>query len=935
MPDSVFVPYKSKYRLGEVDNVLNAFKTLAEYQERAVQQETALTDAFGQLRNMVAPEESQYMFDQYDNINQNVTNLLSEGNYRGAIKYAQQAAHDLINSPGIQGRIKSNQAYKEFVNSVQSSNKFNQDVKDWAIAMNPYSHEDIYDSTGRIIGSKEWKPTTHPVETVSLADLSTKALTWAKPNEGGSTGQTMFLKSDGTATDTYSDDVIDILWQTSGTWKRLGENTLREALRAAIESTPGAKESLHQDYVVANWQYDKLPEAEKRNIIGNDVVDANGRRYSEEEYLEKRIRPWLNASQINNTTYSINYGNGIATRAQNRAQQALQLQQDVLKQLGIGSTTEAYTLSTPISYDMVDIYSSSIGVVRDAINDIAKAMPSLARNPQWKQAVDNRDYESMINLVNNSKMKTGEIYKDKINSYNKRIVDKALTDLINNYKNLESAKNNLSPRQLNAVDTYLAMQSGTELPATPQSRTLYENLDRINNGWGQSATKFGIRFVDNDKLNIVLDDLGINTSQLASLGIEYTTENNSPVLKINKSNPRIFMFLSSIMNHKNIDSFWRPWDRTEIITYDDKGNETSREGRYATTAHQSVTNLMKEYAGNIPSALVGPLGKPIVNAATKIIANEALEKSPLSAINDVVSNMSRTKDVSDIKAKSILTTNTLMVSDIPDVLDLNKRLQPGETGYEGAYKRATENVRNSLISTDFTQVQLFGVKDNVLSSLSNVEKSDVQNDLVALLNNGDRVNIQFATDGVLKGYLLTVTPQPTDKYKTVSEPTKFFVSGAALTESFNNFVSDSKTVATTMFTSRKPTNGFYRDVHGNVMQVLSDDGGTINGQPASRKDIQTLMERDNILDRMSSDENLINLVQASKVLSTKQDEASMLQNQQVLAAISQTASTNAMRMLEYFGVTPPNPDDLTDPVNIDYLKQVSDYARIIVNKASR
>lgn len=67
---------------------------------------------------------------------------------------------------------------------------------------------------------------------------------------------------------------------TTNQWESLGRDKIMKGIQAYIETTPGIKASLEQDYDVAIYK-------QKKYGVNSDVEDKNGVTLSPEQYLQK------------------------------------------------------------------------------------------------------------------------------------------------------------------------------------------------------------------------------------------------------------------------------------------------------------------------------------------------------------------------------------------------------------------------------------------------------------------------------------------------------------------------------------------------------------------------------------------------------------------------------------------------------------------------
>ena len=381
---------------------------LARSLDKIEQREIATSQQRGAIAKALAdldlnPAEDQWRNDYANSIRDQINGLVQIGDYSNALNRAAVLAGEMYTSSALRGRLRAQQDYKKFVDETQRRTDIDQRTKNWALATNPYSYQDITNDQGDVVGGTEWQPSNRPVGQIDLSKLGSLALSWVKPTKS-SGSSAMFVDSEGNFTKDVS-KAVDVAYQTSSGVEYLGKEKLKEAINAAIDMTPGGRAAIEQDYKVAEWEYNNLTPEQKATIGETEFTDSNGRPLTREEFLAKKINPWANAAAYSNSESKTTYGSGLATRMQLKQQAAANAMADITGG-GINYTGNGYN----ITYNTSDYIADANGSIKDAINKIAGAMPALANTKQWKEAVATNNYEGIEQIVRSAVTKNGKNY---------------------------------------------------------------------------------------------------------------------------------------------------------------------------------------------------------------------------------------------------------------------------------------------------------------------------------------------------------------------------------------------------------------------------------------------------------------------------------------------------------------------------------------------
>ena len=297
------------------------YDTLEQGHLKGVELASKLRSAIAQLP--LNESEQAYKDELASGIEQVITENSFAGNAYYAIPDLIKTQGDIDSNPVLINKINAQADYKAFQDSVDANNELTSDMKEYYKELNPYrsgqKEDGTYDTTFK------WEPIATPKKVVDLSKMVTQGIARAA-KESGSGVVTRWLDENGSITTdpskAYDGEVFNT---TTGTWERLTREKILAGIQSVILETPGAQESLKQDYDVALWKLSKQPttDAQGNSIVPvSDVTDANGIPLTETEYLMKRIAPAIEAAQYYNNISKTTYGDGLATYKATKVQAA-------------------------------------------------------------------------------------------------------------------------------------------------------------------------------------------------------------------------------------------------------------------------------------------------------------------------------------------------------------------------------------------------------------------------------------------------------------------------------------------------------------------------------------------------------------------------------------------------------------------------------------
>lgn len=231
--------------------------------------------------------------------------------------YAGYALSDLIRTAGnieknpvLMGKIKANQAHKANdakLDQMAAKGTISQDTADRFKELNPYYNNVQLDKDGNAIGTDAWEAKFNPVTEVDMNDILVQATKYISPQEGEWDNGIMFRYADGTQGTTLRPDAIGYTTD-SGSFVRITEKQIRDAINAVFNANPLLKEGVYQRFRTQEWKGRKegiTPEAiangTKSVPESYSVFRADGNTKTFDEYLEDAINPFIRSYKKYNT----------------------------------------------------------------------------------------------------------------------------------------------------------------------------------------------------------------------------------------------------------------------------------------------------------------------------------------------------------------------------------------------------------------------------------------------------------------------------------------------------------------------------------------------------------------------------------------------------------------------------------------------------------
>lgn len=542
MPRSINIGGTVPQRIYQGRN-LDAFaKSLDKIDERAKQalaQRTQIAVALGQL-NLNSADE-QFRADYIRDIQQQLDEAAIGGDYSQTLQQATLLAGKVASDPAIIGRVKANAAYEEFKKSIQNRNDITQDIKDYTLAHNPYHYEDKYDEQGHLIGGSTWEPSKTPVSTVDLSNLMTKAKQWVAVHKGGGVNDIKFVDADGNLTSDPSKNIYGLAYKKSGSWEYVSEKDLNDALNSAIDTTPGARASLQQDYDVALWKYNKMTPEEKKKNIDSDITE-NGLLLNPEEYLAKRVKPGIHAMSYYNSTSDIEVGGGQAAYRQDVAARQAAAQQAAALNMNLDATNEG----AAIDVDVPDIIGTTKAGLDGTLDELRRLFPKLSKSNAFQRGVNQGRYNELANLCRHSMTS-----KDPLVQHQARQAITALRTYGNQYNHYVAG---LSKDEQDAVAFDAARRAGSRLPGNNKfTREYNQQINHLfNNG---KIRELGYKCYDDEQFNAISQAMDCHSeSDWRRKGFRITAINGQKTITFDKNNTWLSKLSDSVDSSMG---FWK------------------------------------------------------------------------------------------------------------------------------------------------------------------------------------------------------------------------------------------------------------------------------------------------------------------------------------------------------------------------------------------
>lgn len=785
------VPLRAPHRRN-VEAFTNALNKIDEKAKESLQTQNQIKMALANL-DINAAEDS-WKAGYVRNIQNQLDDAAMYGDYSRSLNTARELAGQVASDPAVLGRVRAQAAYKTFMDNLDKRQDITQDVKNWTKDNNPYHYQDQVDKEGHIIGGTNWEPNRTPVSTVDLSNLMTKAKQWVAVHKGSGVSDIKYVDADGNLTSDPGKNFYGLAYKKSGGWEYVSEKDLNDALKSAIDTTPGARASLQQDYEVALWKYNKMTPEEKKKNIDSDITDK-GLLLSPEEYLAKRVKPGIHSMSYYNSSSDIEVGSGQSNYATAAAAKAASYNSDAGTSIG----DEDIEQGLPIEKDGAEIASDNYKNLSDTIQSLQELFPNLSKTKQFHIGVTSRKYEELASLCTHSITSKDPSTRRRAFKAIRKLRDYGR--LYNNYMST------VPKEQRDAVAFNTALEAGGPLPDNSYT---YEYNKQINNLFKNTDVKpgkvsstipyktIGYLCKDDEAYNSIARNLGIsNKKDWKKLGFRVANTNGYKIITFNKNNRNITKLSNAAMQSRtSIGHLWGEFAGTSgiVIINNDK---VSRVNSKKTDEFFDMGNL------DVPG-IDAFSNKPAISA--KIITNNI--------------NKGRKMD-------KTLNTMTLFSDNIRN-LQLKNDYLAGRIDKQNydllseQYKKEDEIIYNDRGS--MMNGRMYANDDEGKGSLKAVQE-DVKSELIDLIQTAGkdkRLRIRQSVDPLSGRYGTYFDISADDNHK----PRTIFVEGMGQSEAANKYQNDTLTRGRALLHRTAVLNGQFSLANGARIEAINPNADT-------------------------------------------------------------------------------------------------------------
>lgn len=517
----------------DLETLGNTYNTLETGHQEAIKAASNLKASIAALP--MNESEDGFKAQLLNEIENTIANNTIYGNSYAALDDITKQTGDIASDMRVTGRIRSQQDYIDYVNKINNDTTLPQSYKDYYLENNTYHHEDYYDNNGKVIGTSKWLPKSNPTTVIDKSKFIAQGIQWAA-EESGQGNITRWLDANGRVTTDPSQAVDGEVYNTTTySWERLPKEKILQGIYAAIDATPGGRESLKQDYDVAVWSHNKKVAANNGKPIVSDITDDAGFILSQDDYNHKIFNSVAEIASYDRPKSITTYGKGLGTYLAARNQQqkanddAKRYNQDLLD-----LTMSSNNNPVEVSVDTMSQFISTKDIAGKSIQDLYKQLTG--RNLHIDN--DNQKITNIEELLNNANVPLNERIeiRNYVSAYNEAI------DNINAYRSVIT-----NPDDKAKFDFAARMQSGGQLIPSSQGGSEYDDeaINKINT-LKQTGAKFMKIDLSDKTLTNFNEILNSKTlSQFRNLGLEIN--DNQLIIPINGAESILPLISGSIV----------------------------------------------------------------------------------------------------------------------------------------------------------------------------------------------------------------------------------------------------------------------------------------------------------------------------------------------------------------------------------------------------
>lgn len=793
MPRSINIGGYVPQRIYQGRN-LDAFaKSLDKIDERAKQalaQRNQIAVALGQLNLNAADDE--WRANYVRNIQQQLDEAAVGGDYSQTLQQATLLAGKVASDPAIIGRVKANAAYEEFKKTTQNRTDITEDVKQYALANNPYHYEDTYDEEGHLVGGTNWQPGLTPVSTVGGDKIWSMALQLAAKEAGGGVSDIQYVDVDGNLTTDPKQGIYGMAYKKSGKYERLSQEKIWKAIDAAINTIPGARASLQQDYDVAKWKYNKMTPTERNSRLDSDITEK-GLILTPEQYFKKRFAPGVSSASYYNAWNDVEVGDGYKNYLSAAAASSANVG-------GAGlSTTDAdveqsVTLEEDMQSQLADNWKNLSEVINGKptpngtlVGGLRQLFPNLSKTNAFNRGVREGRYNELANLCLHS-------IKDP------KLAPQA-REVIKRLRNLgfvrEQYMRGVPKAERQAVEFNAALESGTALPDNTYTRE-YNNA--INNLFAtdsktHNADMVGWKCVDAEEFNSIASALNCtNKTDWSKKGFTIKDMDGDKVICFRNTNRYMTKLADAVKSANGIRTGFKGiFYKHGIIRYKN-GQELN-------------DNVGKQY-----DDIFG-----------KLSSNDLFGSNVASNAKNITNKINTARGVN---AKAEFTGAVYSESFAKRQLmqDYNNG-RIDEKQYNIKLKNLNDQEDNAYFGNNLLTYNIYSTDETGMGNLAKIKEQD-KRDIVAEINQAkaqNRVTVRQMLNPITGQYgaYYHIMPADNDKKKNTRD---VFISGVGSTMGAKYFMNDTRNQALSKINTASSLKGAIHDINGNYIANIDDYG---------------------------------------------------------------------------------------------------------------
>lgn len=309
----------------DLDAVERTYKRLEDAHQQTINNLSTSKAAIAALD--LNKDEDPWRQEQIAKLDNAMSDMYLYGNTYAAADELNKMIGDIASDPGMIGRVRAQQQYKTWEANLDKSN-LNDKQKAYFKAMNKYHYEDIRDNSGKVIGGTDWTPQVNYVNNVDIGALMARATQLAAADVSGS--DIVYYKDASGKWTTNMNASVDGLpyYKINGHYEVLSKDKVRLALDTVIRGTPGALDSINQNYDIDKWYNDKGDASSKMNIIGKD-----GKLLTRDQYIERMLDGYANVVSYSRSSTTMTPLAGMSVEAMKERNKRKGLNGDFTKSL--------------------------------------------------------------------------------------------------------------------------------------------------------------------------------------------------------------------------------------------------------------------------------------------------------------------------------------------------------------------------------------------------------------------------------------------------------------------------------------------------------------------------------------------------------------------------------------------------------------------------